>query len=147
MEIPDIGTSEIRIKELKIPEINVFSSYNSNSSSLPLAPPVTVDIGVPVVDIPGCVEAHETNNAKNNQVSDDDERGLVTYCDSGIPGFNPIQYEPEQLVYTKESPVPPVKSPEAPETPEVEAPEVKPQVNTTTIECPTEAQELSLIHI
>ena len=142
MEIPDIGTSEIRIKELKIPEINVFSSYNSNPSSLPLAPPVTVDIGVPVVDIPGCVEAHETNNAKNNQVSDDDERGLVTYCDSGIPGFNPIQYEPEQLIYTKEAPVPPVKSPEAPETPEVEAPEVKPQVNTATIECPTEAQEL-----
>ena len=138
MEIPDIG-----IRELDIPEVTIFEA-NTPSTALPYAPPVVVNIGVPIVNIPGCVEAHETNNPKNNQVKSDDPKGTVTFCDSGVPSYDPIQYEPEQLIPTRPAPVPKTESPDKP-TPEVpKAPQVSPPVKpeTVVITCPTREQEL-----
>ena len=114
---------------------------NYSSPPIPVAPPVTVNIGVPVVDIPGCVEAHETNNPKNNQIKSDDERGLVTYCDAGVPSFNPIRYEPEQMILTEPAPVPKTKTPDPPESPEVKPPETKAPAATAKVECPTKVQQ------
>ena len=68
---------EINISGVNIPDITVVDHSNYSSPPIPVAPPVTVNIGVPVVDIPGCVEAHETNNPKNNEIKSDDQRGLV----------------------------------------------------------------------
>jgi len=134
MEIKDIS-----VRSLDIPDVRITETINYSSPPIPVAPPVTVNIGVPIVDIPGCVEAHETNNPKNNQVKSDDERGLVTYCDSGIPSYDPIQYEPEQMIITRPAPVPQSKTPDSPEVPP--APEVNPPpVATAAIVCPTEAQ-------
>lgn len=140
MEIPDIGTRNIQIRELNIPP--VIDIFKNTSQSIPYAPPAVVNIGVPIVDIPGCVEAHETNNPKNNQIKSDDERGLVTYCDSHIPSFNPIQFEPEQMILTEPAPIPKTDTPEN-STPEVpNTPEIKPSpVNAATVECPTPAQK------
>ena len=92
MEIKDIS-----VRSLDIPDVRITETINYSSPAIPVAPPVTVNIGVPIVDIPGCVEAHEANN-KSNTVGQDDEAGLVTYCDSGIPSFTPIRYEPEQMI-------------------------------------------------
>ncbi len=137
MDIPIITGVSIDIKDINI---NDIQTYRYTEPSIPVAPPVTTQIGVPIVNIPGCVEAHETNNVKNNQINEDDENGRVTYCDTGLPGFNPISFEPEQMIFTGEAEIPPVKSPEPPETPA--APEVKPPpVESATIECPTPAQE------
>ena len=130
MEIP-----EIKIRELDIPQW----SFNSPSTSIPLPPPVVVNIGVPVVDIPGCVEAHESNS-KSKTVGQDDEAGLVTYCDSGIPSFNPIQFEPDQMIFTEPAKTPKVRPPEAPELPNT--PEIKPPASTAKIDCPTPAQQI-----
>ena len=116
---------EINISGVNIPDITVLDRDNYSSPPIPVAPPVTVNIGVPIVDIPGCVEAHETNNPKNNQIKSDDERGLVTYCDSGVPSFDPIRYEPEQMTFNHSAPVPKTESPSPPETPEVKSPETK----------------------
>jgi hypothetical protein len=139
MEIPDITTQEINIREVRIPDIN--TSVTQNYTSIPLAPPVTVNIGVPVVDIPGCVEAHETNNPKNNQIKSDDERGLVTFCDAGVPSFNPIRYEPEQMILTEPAPIPKTKTPDPPETPEVKPPKTEAPAPTAKVECPTKVQQ------
>ena len=136
MEIKDI-----RISGVSIPEVTVVDSSSYSSPPIPVAPPVTVNIGVPVVNIPGCVEAHETNNPKNNKIKSDDENGLVTYCDSGVPSFNPINYEPDQMIMTYPAPVPRTDTPEAPETPEVKPPETKQPVSTANAECPTPAQQ------
>ncbi len=134
MEIKDIS-----VRSLDIPDVRITETINYSSPPIPVAPPVTVNIGVPIVDIPGCVEAHETNNPKNNQVKSDDQRGLVTYCDSGIPSYDPIQYEPEQMIITRPAPVPQSKTPDSPEVPP--APEVTPPpIATAAIVCPTEAQ-------
>ena len=62
MEIPIISSPEI--KEIEIPK--VVTEYYTRTV---LPPPVVVNIGLPVVDIPGCVEAHETNNPKNNKIA------------------------------------------------------------------------------
>ena len=130
MEIP-----EIKIRELDIPQW----SFNDPSYSLPYAPPVTVNIGVPIVDIPGCVEAHEANN-KSKTLGSDDERGLVTYCDSGIPSYNPINFEPEQIVPTRPSGVD-TRRKEKPEPPgQVELPQAAPPA-TAKVDCPTPAQQ------
>ena len=134
----DIKINEIRVRSLDIPDIDVFDQ-SVNSTSIPYTPPVTIQIGIPVVDIPGCVEAHEANN-KSNKVGVDDENGLVTYCDAGVPSFNPIDYKPDELKYEYEQQVPPVRTPEAPATPKT--PEVKgTPAATANIECPTPVQK------
>ena len=140
-DINNITTREISISEVTIPKIGIDDNFSSTSTSIPYEPPVVVNIGIPIVNIPGCVEAHETNNPKNNQIKSDDERGLVTYCDSGVPSFDPIRYEPEQMTFNHSAPVPKTESPSPPETPEVKAPETKAPVATTKVECPTPAQE------
>ena len=70
---------EIRVRSLSVPEISNY--LIDPSQSLPNTVPVTVNIGFPVVDLPGCIEAHQTKNAKNNQIVDDDSRGVLTFCD------------------------------------------------------------------
>ena len=52
----DIRINEIRVRSLDIPDIDVFEQP-INSTSVPYTPPVTIQIGIPVVDMPGCVEA------------------------------------------------------------------------------------------
>ena len=138
-EIPIITGGDIRINDIQINTIPTYD-FNNTSTSLPLAAPVVVNIGVPVVNIPGCVEATETNTAKNNQLREDDSNGLVTYCDSGVPNFNPISFEPNQMILTG----PPEVNTGGPKSPEAipEAPEVNtPPVASAIVECPTPAQE------
>ena len=137
-EIPEITSPNIDIGEIKIQSI---PTVTENYTSIPFAPPVVVNIGVPVVDIPGCVEAHETNNPKNNQIKSDDPDGLVTFCDAGVPSFNPIRFEPNQMNFTEPAPIPKTKTPDPPETPEVKPPKTDPPAATAQIECPTKVQQ------
>ena len=132
MDIPDIriGIGEIKVRDIP-------SWLQEPPQAIPPSTPVTQEIGVPVVNIPGCVEAHEAKN-KSNKVGIDDENGLVTYCDAGVPSFNPIDYDRDELKFEYEAPVPPVRPPE---NPEVKAPET-PKTKVPKVECPTEAQEL-----
>ena len=62
--IPEIRQNSIGIEDLNITEIRipaVLTWDTDTSVSVPFAPPVTIQIGVPIVDMPGCVEAHEAN--------------------------------------------------------------------------------------
>ena len=138
MEIPEIGTDTVGIRDIKIIEIPTWN-FNEPSQRGYVVAPVVVDIGTPIVNIPGCVEAHSTNNKKNRSVTSDDPKGTITYCDAGMPNFNPIQYEPDQMIMTYPAPVPKTNTPEQPE---VEAPEVKPPVTPTktVVQCPTNEQ-------
>ena len=132
--------SDIGIRELNIPPVRDI--FDGTAPSVPAAPPVVLEVGLPVVDIPGCVEAHEKSD-KNENLLEDDPKGTKTFCDGQTPSFDPIQYEPERLVPTNPAPVPKTESPDKP-APEVpKAPEVKPPpVNTAKIDCPTREQEL-----
>ena len=138
MEIRDIRLDDIDIGDVKIPEVRDW--VVSPPTAVPASTPIVNQVGVPIVDIPGCVEAHESNN-NSNTVGVDDENGLVTYCDAGVPSFNPLDYDANKMDFEYETPVPPV----APtKTPEVDTPEIPDTGNAATakVECPTEAQKL-----
>ena len=135
MEIRNITSTDINIRGIDIPQV---VTATENYTSVPLPPPVVVNIGVPIVDVPGCVEAHESNN-KSKTVGTDDTKGLVTYCDAGVPSFNPINYEPNQLVPTVPAGVD-TRQKKEPEPPgQVELPPAAAPV-TAKIDCPTPAQ-------
>ena len=128
MKIPEIKTtdimiSDIGIRELDIPPVRII--FDGTAPLVPAAPPVVLEVGLPVVDIPGCVEAHEKSD-KNENLLEDDPKGTKTFCDGETPSYDPIQYEPERLIPTNSAPVPKTESPEKP-APEVpKAPEIKP---------------------
>ena len=124
---------EIRVRSLDIP---VISNYLTDPpQALPAAVPVTVNIGFPVVDLPGCIEAHQTKNAKNGQITDDDSRGVLTFCDGQVPSFNPINFNEEVELPTPEAPLPTYKAPEVPVAPEIPKNAV-PKVEKEEVPCP-----------
>ena len=145
-EIPEIRGGaiddiDITIKEIRINPIPIFNSSSVNNV-ISVPPPVTVNIGSPIVDVPGCVEAHEVN--ENNELEEDDPKGTKVFCDGQMPSFNPIQYEPEQMVFQEEQKLPVTKtdSPKPPETPVVTPPKTKaPAAATASVECPTKVQQ------
>ena len=135
MEIPDI---QIKGGDIDIIRIPFTPDYLLEPpQALQIQPPITNQIGVPIVDIPGCVEAHEVD--ENNMLEGDDPKGVKTFCDGQVPSFNPIDYNKDELQFTGEAQVPPVRPPESPE---VKSPEVPKKTNTAEVKCPTEAQEL-----
>ena len=133
MEIPEITGVNINIKDISIDPI---STYRYTPPSIPAAPPVTVNIGTPIVDMPGCVEAHEVNEEDNFKINEDDPKGVKVFCDGQMPSFNPMDYNKDKLEFNYEQPVPVVRPPEQPEvdTPKTETPKIP--------KCPTREQEL-----
>src|SRR6056300_1002056 len=123
---------EIQIRELDIPSVPDYLMYPTQS--LPVAPAVTLQIGTPIVDLPGCVEAHPDGNP---QLAQDDPRGARTYCDGSVPSFNPIEFEPNQIIPTQKPKVD-TKQPKAPEAPDLPIPKTPPA--TAKVDCPTAAQ-------
>ena len=129
--------AEIRdIRNVEVRDINV-PRWMTTPPRLPSAPPVTVQIGVPIIDIPGCVEAHLDNKkGTNDKLADDDPKGARVFCDGNMPSFNPIDYNPEELQYTQPPPKPPVVRPPEVPTPEIPKDTTPPKVETKEVECP-----------
>ena len=137
MEILNIHVPGVGIEALKIPHI--FKRQVQVEHAVSPSVPVTVDIGKPIVDIPGCVEVHPENKypdgTKNKQLAKDDD--TVTYCDANTPSFDAMDYTPEQLIITRDVPPPPVEPPPDPPT----SPEVKPpNIPEGETECPAPNQ-------
>jgi len=125
---------EIQIRSLDIPPVpDWLMRY---PQSIPPVVPVTQNIGTPIVDMPGCVEAHPDGGP---QLAQDDPRGARTYCDGSVPSFNPIEYSPEEMLITKPAKTD-TRQPEQPEVPKT--PELPPGAAPTTakVDCPTPAQ-------
>ena len=138
MEIRPIGVDDIDIQ-------TYAPSWATTNppTAIPIYPPVTSQVGTPIVNIPGCVEAHKESR-RNTTLKDEDPDGVMTLCDAGTPSFYPIDYDRNKLEYTnnQEAPKPPpVKAPEAPEPKAPAAPQV-PKSTAPKPECPTRAQQL-----
>ena len=82
MPIPDIRLNDIRIGEVNIQTYPSWITEPPNA--LPIYPPVTSEVGTPIVDIPGCVEVHK-DNRENQNLKEEDPEGTVTLCDAGTP--------------------------------------------------------------
>ena len=123
MTIPHIHT--IRNNNVNIPNITHWMIRQPTVDHL--VPPVVLQIGNPIVNMPGCVKMHKDNQYHNNGIPIDkglienDPDRVMTVCDAEYPSYDAMNYEPEQLIITREAEVPPVAPP-----PEVEPPEVPP---------------------
>ena len=117
----------IHVKEVDIPNIYLPDWMSRQPNVEHLVPPVVLNIGNPIVDMPGCVKMHRDNQYHNNGlpidrnlVENDPDRAMIV-CDAEVPSYDAMNYEPEQLIITRPQEVPPVAPP-----PDVEAPEVPP---------------------
>lgn len=93
--------------------------------------PVTVNLGTPIIQLPGCVQTH-SQSTKSNTIAADDPNGVKTYCDANTPAFTPLDYVPEDLIYTKPSEIPTYKAPPSETPPSPEIPLTKPATATVT---------------
>ena len=133
----------MEIKSIVIPQTStqtVPNIYTPNwLQSEPVVPfplvPITQQVGVPVIQYPGCVTAHESNR---EQLKKDDPDKVQVFCDAGMPSFDSMDYNPDELEYI----APPVEAPkiQPPPTPELNTPEVPPIPPTEETECPAPNQ-------
>ena len=104
-------------------------------------PPVTTEVGTPIVNIPGCVEAHK-DNKENVNLKNEDDKGVMTLCDAGTPYYTALDYDRNKIKLEQKPPEPPAyKPPPAPEAPETKTPAV-PKTEAVMPECPTREQQL-----
>jgi len=107
-----------------------------------LIPPVVINIGSPIVNIPGCVKAHKDNKIHKNNIPIDkdlvenDEGEAMTLCpDGSYPSYDAMNYEPEQLIMTYEQKAPVVPPPPEPNVDTPETPNI-PKTDDEEVPCP-----------
>jgi hypothetical protein len=119
--------NEIEIPNITIPNVVSNQQWLNSIPNIPSNhPPVTTDIGFPIVEIPGCVKMHKDNQDKitglpfDKDLVNQDPKGTTTLCPHGeYPSYEAMEYTPEQLIIQREIPPPPVEPP-----PEIEPPEI-----------------------
>ncbi len=92
--------------------------------------PVVVEIGKPIINIPGCVESYG-DETKSKTLMEDDPDGVKVYCDADTPSFTPMDFVADDLEMVQEEYKPdfkiePPPTPPPP-TPETETPCIPPK--------------------
>ena len=108
--------------------------------------PVTQQVGVPIVNMPGCVKVHKENarnpTNKNKMLVNDDPKQNVVLCDAGMPYYEPPDYDYRELswmtVNPNEEEVEEGVDVDEPPAPDIDTPEPPPTGPNTAgdIECP-----------
>ena len=81
------------IPDIRIPEIREFRS----PPTVPSAPAVTLELGPPIIEMPGCVPVH-ADAKRNPNLLNADPNGTGAFCPEGeIPAFNPMDFTPSEL--------------------------------------------------
>ena len=138
--IEEIGVPNVTIPQIVQRDWLIGVPFVPNND-----PPVTLQLGFPIVEMPGCVTMHKDNKDHvsgrpfDRDLVNQDPKGTTTLCPHGeYPSYEAMDYQPENLVVTRETPPPPVAPP-----PEVEAPPVPDTGNIVKdkeIECPAPNQ-------
>ena len=87
MPIPEIeiGNINIGVKQVGNLFINETPDWlKTPSQAVPIYPPVSTQVGVPIVNIPGCVESHR-DSSENQTLKEEDRDGVRVFCDAGTP--------------------------------------------------------------
>ena len=131
--IQTFGVADTSVRDIdQIYKTTVW--INGVPTVIPPTVPVTVNIGKPIVNMPGCVAVHKENvkqRSKNKQLVNDDPKGNTVLCDAGQPYYNPPNYEANRLswetIYGQPpevdsgvdtgDPPPPPETPDSPEPP------------------------------
>jgi len=141
-----IGINSINVNMADIRNANIRDTrlwVIQPSSATPTDVPVTVFVGTPIVNMPGCVVTHKENSAQRSQnksLVDNDPKGNIVLCDGQAPSFNSMNYERDQLKWQTFTPDPPeaggikTKPPKEVEPPTPETPKAP---KTERPDCPT----------
>ena len=139
-----MGIKRIEVNQVNIPQVIVPNWQTQHPNVDHLVPPVVLQIGNPIVDMPGCVKAHQDNQyhvtglpKDKNLVEKDPDKAMIV-CDATVPSYDAMNYEPEQLTIVREAPVPDVPPPPDTPQPDVTPPEIPPKEEET--ECPAPNQ-------
>ena len=138
------------IQKIDIPNITIpqFGTNEVWLNGVPFVPSnhpsVTTQIGFPIVEMPGCVKMHKDNQDHvtrmpfDHDLVNQDEKGSTTLCPHGeYPTYDAMDYQPEQLIITREVPPPPV---EPPPTPPEFKPDAIPEAKQEEVPCPGPGQ-------
>ena len=95
------------IHPLNIRDVNIVTInrpwMRTPPQAIPWTPPVTVNIGVPVVEMPGCVKVHKENardpQNKSSTLVNDVPNQNVVLCDGGMPYYEPPDYRANELTW------------------------------------------------
>ena len=96
-EIRDINIRDLNIQTIPQWAINP-------PVAVPIYPPVTSQVGIPIIDMPGCVESHR-DSGENVNLKNEDPDQVKVFCDGEMPSFNAINYDARKLQYTTEQKV------------------------------------------
>ena len=115
-QINDVNVPTIGIQKIEVPNVYYLPV---NQGTLPFI----LNIGSPIVDLPGCVEYHPDAKKYRLQpnLMEDDDSNTVTLCDGNYPTYDAMDYTPEDLLIQVDTPPPVVQPP-----PEIDPPEVPP---------------------
>ena len=131
-EIPEIGVHNVNIPNIEAPGIYNYVPHTK-------VYPFILNIGSPIVNMPGCVKYHPdaADNRETPNLKEDDSNGTRVLCDADYPTYDAMDYTPEDLNIYRETPPPPVQPPPDPPG----APEV-PDTSTAggEVECPAPNQ-------
>jgi len=129
-----IGNKKVQVDDNytnNIPNVYVPNWMTTQPSVDYLIPPVVVNIGNPVVDMPGCVKMHKDNKQHKTGIPFDkdlvknDAKNAMTVCpDGSYPAYDAMNYERDQLQMTYESKAPPVAPPPEPDLKTPETPSI-----------------------
>lgn len=87
MAIPNIG-----IASASIPDVGIYLPPLRRELLIPSLPP-GVSMALPVIQIPGCVEAHVDSDLQTELTTSDPSQ-IRIYCDAGMPSFDSMAYQP-----------------------------------------------------
>ena len=90
IQVQNIGVYQPRIWEIRQPYVPNFN-------------PITSYIGVPIIDIPGCVQMHRDNKTHKNGVpidkglvTNDPSSAMTTCPDGSYPAFSAMDYQSDE---------------------------------------------------
>ena len=99
--IRNVWTWDASVRDVQIAEIRPWET--TSSLVTPLEPPVVLNIGRPIVDMPGCVKVHKENTgrdpSRNKNLVNDDPKGNTVLCDAGMPYYEPPNYDARELTW------------------------------------------------
>ena len=132
MEIPQIGVQNINIPDIEVPGIYNYVPHTK-------VYPFILNIGSPIVNMPGCVKYHPdaADNRETPNLKEDDSNGTKVLCDAQYPTYDAMDYTPEDLLIIRDTPPPVVEPP--PDVPPTEVPPTG-DISTGDVECPGPAQ-------
>ena len=87
--IPEIQLGNIDIGVNQIGNLIIHDTpdwLKTPSAAVPIYPPVTSQVGVPIVNMPGCVESHR-DSSENQTLKEEDKDGVraVSYTHLTLP--------------------------------------------------------------